>query len=278
MSQVTTLLKQYLFVLASLVLLSACSSKSNQNAKQAALYFGAGTQSLMDQQYTDALNSLLKANELDPKNSEILNNLGMAYYFKGEKELAIKHLNLSLEYNENNSDAKQNLASIYFKDGNLKNAEKLYKEVLRDLTYDKQARTLYNLGMIEIQNKNNLAAEDYFQKSIKEDENYCPSYFQIGLLKYNQRQFNKALRNFKEATQGLCTNSPIAHYYQGLSLTELRRFDDARIKFDEIESRFKKSIYAIKSRNKIVELNDLEARHKTEESHATRKVLESPEF
>lgn len=263
----------------SMLILTACASKDSQlKEKQAALYFGAGTQSLIDRQYTEALKNLLEANKLDPENSEILNNLGMAYYFKGERDLAVIHLKKSLEVNEKNSDARINLASIYFKDNNFDEAEKIYKQVLKDLTYDKQARTYYNLGMLEIQGKRNVVgAENYFKKSIKEDDNYCPSYYQLGLIQYQRRQFNSALRNFKEASMGTCFESPAPHYYQAITLIELKRYDDARIKLEEIDTRFKKSTYAVKARSKAIELQGIE-KTKSSESHASRKVLESPDF
>src|SRR5665647_1123166 len=221
-----------------LLILSSCASKKDSlNQKQANLYFGAGTQSLIDQKYTDALASLLKANELDPDNSQILNNLGMAYYFKGERDLAVTNLNQALKIDEKNSDARVNLASIYYKDGNYDQAEKIYKVVLQDLTYDKQARTLYNLGVMQLQVRKNMAsAENYFLKSIKEDENYCPSHFQMGIIHYKQGSFNKALRNFKNASLGTCYESPASHYYQALTLTELHRYEDAHLKFAEIDT------------------------------------------
>lgn len=268
-----------ILVLGLFMLASCATRQSELKQKQAGIYFGAGTQSLMERQYTDALKNLLKANELDPDNAEILNNLGMAYYFKGERDMAIKYLNQSLEIDENNSDAKLNLASIHYKDGDIESAEKIYKQVLKDLTYDKQARTLYNLGVIELQNKKNtVGAENYFKKSIKEDDNYCPSYYQLGLIQYKRRQFNSALRNFKEAAMGTCYDAPAPHYYQAMTLVELRRYEEARIKLDEIDTRFKKSVYAVKARTKAIELNDIELRNKSTESHASRKVLESPDF
>lgn len=267
-------------LILGLFMLASCASRQSElKHKQAGIYFGAGTQSLMERQYTDALKNLLKANELDPDNAEILNNLGMAYYFKGERDMAIKYLSQSLEIDENNSDAKLNLASIHYKDGDVENAEKIYKQVLKDLTYDKQARTLYNLGVIELQNKKNtVGAENYFKKSIKEDDNYCPSYYQLGLIQYKRRQFNSALRNFKEAGMGTCYDAPAPHYYQAMTLIELRRYEEARIKLDDIDTRFKKSVYAVKARTKAIELNDIELRNKSTESHASRKVLESPDF
>lgn len=272
-------LKNAAVLVLGLFLLTSCASKAEKaKSKKADLYFGAGTQSLMTQQYTDALTNLLKANKLKPNNSDILNNLGMAYYFKGETNLAIKTLNRSLEINSRNSDTKVNLASIYFKNGEYDRAEKLYKEVLSDLTYDKQARTYYNLGMLEVQARNNsVKAENYFKKSINEDDNYCPSYYQLGLLQYARKQFNPALSNFKEASMGSCFESPGPHYHQALVLIKLRRFDEARLKLDEVETRFKKSIFAVKARSKVLEIDELESKKATE-SHASRNVLETPEF
>jgi type IV pilus assembly protein PilF len=263
----------------SMLLLAACSTSNTKlHAKQASLYFGAGTQSLMEKQYTEALKNLLEANKLDSNNPDILNNLGMAYYFKGEKELAIQHLKLSLKYNNENSDAYTNLASIYYRDGKVDEAEKLYKKVLKDLTYDKQARTFFNLGVIELQSRRNMVtAENYFKKSIKEDDNYCPSYHYLGLIQYNRRQFNSALRSFKDASMGSCYDSPAPHYYQALTMIELRRFDEARMKLDEIESRFKKSQYANKARYKVIELNEI-VKTKSYESHASKRMLESSDF
>jgi Tfp pilus assembly protein PilF len=269
-------------VLIFLVLMTAvaCSSSRKNEKNQAALYFGAGTQSLMSQQYTEALTNLLKANQLDPDNSEILTNLAMAYYFKGEKETAIRYLKRSVELDGSNSDAKVNLASIHYHDGNIAKAEQTYKEVLRDLTYDKQARTFYNLGVLELEKKNNsVAAENYFRKSLKEDDNYCPSYYQIGLMQFKRKQFHLALKSFKDATLGTCNESAISHYYQALTLTELKRFSEARMKYDEIDSRFRNSDYAEKARKKLIELNFVEKNTlNMDEGHASRKLLESPDF
>lgn len=267
-------------VLMAAFLLGACASKTKEiSDKQALIYFGSGTQSLMNAQYTDALTNLMKANAIEPNNPIIFTNLGMAYYFKEERETAIKYLEKAIKLDPENSDAKLNLASIYYNDGDIDRSEKLYKLVLKDLTYDKQARTHYNLGMLEIQKrKNAVAAENYFKKAIKEDDNYCSAYLQLALIQYNRRQFNTALKNFKQSTMGTCYESAAGHYYQGLTLIELNNFLDARLKFDEISTKFSKTVYGVKARTKAIEINEIEARHNSGENHASRKLLESPEF
>jgi type IV pilus assembly protein PilF len=270
------ILARIMTTLCILALLVSCSSRNKKKQERAELYFGAGTQSLMNQEYTDALTNLLKANELDPENPEIINNLAMAYYFKGEKDLAVKALKKSLALKDN-SDAKVNLASIHFEKGDLNTAEKLYRNVLKDLTYDKQARTLYNLGLIEMKRGKNVLAENYFRKSAKEDSSYCPAFFQLGMLNYNRRQFEKALKNFREATIGTCYDQPASHFYQGLSLNGLKRYHEAMMKFDEIDARFKSSEYAGKARKQILMIQGIDTTTK-EEVHASRKVHEAPEF
>ncbi|MFE2008978.1 hypothetical protein ACFW6U_27325, partial [Pseudomonas guariconensis] len=65
--------------------------------------------------------------------------------------------------------------------------------------------------------------------------------------------------------------------YQAITLIELKRYDDARIKLEEIDTRFKKSTYAVRARSKAIELQGIE-KTKSSESHASRKVLESPDF
>lgn len=264
------------------LLLFAVSCASNEQkvrAKQADLYFGAGTQGLMEQDYTTALTNLLKAHELDPESSEILTNLGMAYFFKGQRDLAVKSLKDALKLKETNSDAKVNLASIYYQEGRINEAEALYKQVVGDLTYDKQARTYYNLALIELEARRNAqAAEKYLLLSIKEDINYCPSHLKLGMIQQERRMLQTALKTFKDATLGTCYDSPAPHYFQALTLAQLGRADEARMKFEEVINRFRSDAYAVKARAKVVELNEIRNNYHSIESRTPRKVLESPEF
>jgi hypothetical protein len=77
---------------------------------------------------------------------------------------------------------------------------------------------------------------------------------------------------------GVCYESPAAHYYQAVTLTGLKRFHEARMKYDEIDARFKTSEFAVKARSNLLELNELEKNYHTEDAHASRKMFESPEF
>lgn len=270
---------QGLLLIAALLIVVSCASKTREMSKKAQLLFNAGTQSLMTSDYTEALTNLMKANEIEKNNPEILNNLGMAYYFKGDSTLAMKCLTRALELDPKNSDARSNIAAVLYEQNRTEEAERLYKEVLRDLTFDKQARTYYNLGILELERrKNSEAAEKYFLSSLKESQDYCPSHFKLGTIYFGRRQFSKAHYRFREATMGTCLNSATAHYHQALALIELRKFDDARMKLDEIQNRFSRTQFAVRARAKSLELDEMQKHYGTIEARSPRKVIQSPEF
>ncbi len=107
--------------------LASCASQNKKELssaqKKAKLYFSQGTRNLVAQDYTKALSNLMEAVALDPDNSEIHNNLGMAYFFKNSRQKAVAHIKRSIQLDHKNTDAKLNLATIYMNEGNLSQAE-----------------------------------------------------------------------------------------------------------------------------------------------------------
>lgn len=271
-------MRKSIAICALSTLLVACASKQDKiNKKQSELHFGAGTQALINRDYNSALTNLMKANELRPGQADVLVNLAMAYYFKGHKDLAIKSLDEALKIDPKNSDALVNLASIYYERSNINEAEKLYKRVLENLTYDKQARTYFNLSLIESEKRKNFtSAEEYLHLSIKENANYCPAHLKLGLIKYQKRDFKNALSAFKNAISGTCYEDPKPHYYLGLTFERLGRFGEARMKFEEIINRFPSAPITASARTKVIELRNHGPELKTSSNQSTR--LNSPEF
>lgn len=264
------------FVLA---LVSACASQqASKQSKLAEISYSYGTQALMTKDYTGAITHLLKAAELDPKNPEVHNNLGMAYYFKGEKQAAKTHVQKALDLDEKNTDARSNLASLLFEEGDLAGAERIYLQCLKDLTYEKQARIYLNLGLIELRRGNTPKATAYMQRSVKEDENYCPAWFQLGQISFKQKNFKQAQTNFKNAGMGACAEDPAAWYWQALTLIESREYLNARIKLDELTTRFPSSAYAAMAKEKLSALTLLEQRHYSETVTSPSQETSTPSF
>lgn len=240
-------MKIFIFLALSFLLASCAGNgikDKTPEEKKSDLYYGHGTQALIDKDYTTALSHLQKALELSPKDEKIHNNLGMAYFFKGESAKAITHLQKSIDLDDSNSDARVNLAGIYYSQGKLDLALKQYEMVTKNLTYQHQFRTYYNMALIlEKQNKPSLARE-YIAKSVKENQEYCPAYFLEGKMNEKVRDWKGAFDSYLNATKGKCYQEPAPHFAQAQMLIKLGKYSEAREKLEMVMTEFNRTPYA----------------------------------
>jgi Tfp pilus assembly protein PilF len=256
--------------------------KMTTEEKKAELYYDHGTSKLMSKDYTEALDYLLKARDLEPKSSKIHNNLGMAYYFKGESNNAVKHLKLAVEYDEKNADAKNNLASLYFNLGKIQDAERLYHQILKNLVYKKQYRIYYNLALISLKKGQNFKAKDYLKQSIKEKDDYCIAHLKLGQLEEKSFQFKTAMKHYKDAVNGVCYDFPASHYFLGQLYSKLNDNKNAEAEFRTIMDKFKTSQFAAFAEKRLHELvrdriypQDIDG---TTQEIQTKNNFQSPSF
>lgn len=248
---------------ALILILTSCASNQKTaedmiKNKKARLYYDQGTQELADKEYTAALGHLQKAYKHEPDNTHILNNLGMAYYFKGATGSAIKFIDKALDLDAKNTPARMNLATIHMKNKDYGAAEKEYIKITKDLTYMAQFRTYFNLGLLYQAKGMQKKANNYFNKAIKENENYCPAHFQLANHFYKKRDYKMALKKYKDASFGVCYNNPIPHLKQAKTLSKLGRYKKARITLNKIIERFGTTKYRSIAQNELREINRLE--------------------
>ncbi len=252
-----------LFISATLLsLLMSCATRApgelkqkSNTEKKAELYYDYGTNALVAKEYTKALTNLKKAVNIIDDDSRFHNNLGMAYYFKGDSRNAIKHLNESISLDPKNSDAKNNLASIYFAKGEDKKAEKLYREILKDLEYPKQFRVHYNLGLLALKNGQVNKAISLLEKATEINKTYCPAHYQLGQISYRNHNYHQASTYFQNAYMGSCSENPSPYYQEALSLFNLGEDAKALLKFKEVINKFPTSKEAILANRKIKSLS-----------------------
>ena len=237
-------------------LLTGCSSfnRTAPDKKKAELYFSQGTTELVNKNYTKALEYLLKARELNSKDTRIYNNLGMSYYFKGRQEEALIYLKKSIALDGRNSDARNNLAGIYMEKGNWEAAKREYLEVLKDLLYDNQYRTYYNLALLDLRQNRNVSAIKYLKKSLEDKTDYCPALYQLGLLEKKQNNYLKALEYFQEGIKGACYEKPAPHLQLGVVWEELGEIGKAESKYKDVAKRFPETEYASLANRRLEDL------------------------
>jgi len=244
-----------LYFVLIMSLLSCSGLKNSKEEKRAEIYFAQGTRSLIKKDFTNALINLKKAKELSPRRSDIFNNLGMAYYFKGKKKTAASNIKRAIQLDSKNTEARSNLASIYVEANKLKSARKLYIQILDDLTYKKQDQTYYNLGVIDLKVKNTRRAMSYFKKSVSKNQFNCNAHFQLGTHYLKANHLQEAKKHFAEGSDGPCFKMQASHYYLGLTNMKLGNYERAYKDFSLFTKRFPKSKYVNLAKRKIASMN-----------------------
>jgi type IV pilus assembly protein PilF len=246
--------------LALIVVFAVSCSSSNKHLQQspaekkADLLYQYGTEKLVHKDYTAALKFLSDAEQVNPDNSKLQNNLGMTYLFKKKSELAIKHLKLAISLDKYNSDARNNLASIFYQQKKFDSALTEYKEILKHLTYNRQYRTYYNMALIyNKKDKMDLVLE-YLNKSIEEKNDYCPAHYKLGKYYYSNKRFNLALDHFHQSALGICFENPAPYFWKAKTLASQKRYFKAKQKFKELIKKFPKSGY---SKNAYKEISNV---------------------
>lgn len=276
-------------ILFSSLLLTACSSnpelaERTVEQKKAEIYYSQGTNDLIKKNYSQALVNLLKAKEFDSKDSLIRNNLGMAYYFREQPELAEKELKAAIDLEKKNSDAKANLGTIYMEKNRLKEARALFDEVALDLTYQNQFRNYYNLSVLALKEGDRALAFEFLFKSIKEKSDYCQAHFKLGELYTEEYKFKQALESFRESTKGTCVSEPAPHFQQALALMNLGHFEEARTKFKTIIEKFPKTKFVAQANHQLKKLSnqmkEQSANNRTFQTEVIKEsqTIDSPNF
>jgi Tfp pilus assembly protein PilF len=267
---------------------ASCASNTSVNKtteqKKAELYYGHGTSMLLAQDYRQALKLLLEAQALDGDNPKILNNLGMTYYFLDQKELAFDNLKRAIKIDPMHSDARVNLGSLYLENKEYKKALEQYQQVLKDLTYEHQFRTHYNIGLIYLRLGNKKEAKKQLLLSNTQNQDYCPASFELGNIFYKEYRYNSALKWFIEATKGKCYENPGPLYMQAMTLLELNDFQASRLKFQEVIERFSASRYSTMANLKLNEIKNQQILEQKEKGTYRKKeknaknIFNSPSF
>ena len=263
--------------LALLTGLLGCGSphKKTNSQEKAALYYQYGSRQLVQKDYTSALENLLQANQLHPDNPDIINNLALAYYYKGRYPTAKKLLQKVLKHSPQHSDTLNNLGTLAMKEGNLDQAQECFERVSKHLLFKKQFITYHNLSKIAARRGQIALSRKYNEQSLQEFDRYCPALFHHGLLFYRQRQWVQANESFKRASQGTCYDYIGNHWYQAKSLRQLNQLGEAEQILEKIKVNFPRSPYLKKITTELKEIRKIKNSTRYQER---RNTLNVPSF
>ncbi|MHC4791804.1 MAG: tetratricopeptide repeat protein [Planctomycetota bacterium] len=188
-----------------LLSLTACAESKAIKKKKAEAARKVGEAYLLQENYRAALEELLKAEKLYPKDHILQNDLGIVYRKMGRVDLAIKHLKKAVKLNPKYAPAFNNLGTAYYDKGDWDAAIDYFKKVSEDLLYATPHFAYYNLGKAYYMKKEYSRAEEYLLKALDVESRYVEPLVELGrtyMAMGRNSEANAALKSAIEQIPG----------------------------------------------------------------------------
>ena len=157
-----------LILLLSAVVLSACAGSQSrvEVEKKAAATRTIGEAYMRQGNYPAALRELLNAQELNPEDHIVYNDLGLCYMAKKMMTEAIAHFKKAIALKPSYAPARNNLGSAYMVLKEYDAAIEVFKEITKDALYATPHYPLANLGTAYFYKGDYQTALDYYKKAL----------------------------------------------------------------------------------------------------------------
>jgi Tfp pilus assembly protein PilF len=163
------------------LIFSLASCADIELKKQEEAIRGVGEAYISQNDYTAALNELLKAEKIYTNDPHLHNDLGLVYMAKDKLSLAIEHFKKAIDLKPDYAPARNNLGTAYLAMKNWDSAIICFKEVTGDLLYATPHYPLTNLGWAYYNKKEFALAEQFYREALKIEPNYYVALRGLGL-------------------------------------------------------------------------------------------------
>lgn len=229
-----------------------CASWGNQNKEKAVLYLEMANTQIENNNLALALKDLLTAEELDPSNPVIQNNLGLVYFLRERYQLSEKHFSKAVSLSPQFTDARNNHARVLIELGRFPEAEKQLNIVLNDLTYVALEKGYVNMGLLRFNQKRYADAITNFQKALKGQPDNCAANTMIGRSYFEEKDYMAAAESLDRAIefcQKQLEDEP--HYFSALTYYRLGNREKALARFRELLNYYPNGVYRERARGMI---------------------------
>lgn len=242
---------RYLLV-GLLCLFTACTSVGKNDKERAALHLQIGTGYLSQGQYPQAMSELLRAQQLDPANPYVLNNLGLAFYVRGRLKQAEEKFKKAIELAPRFSEAKNNLARVMIDDRRFKEALVLLHDVEGDLTYEYPEKTFSNLGLAYFEQGEYKKAEEYLGRSMEMRRQSCTTANYYGRTLLEMKRFLQSAEILDRAVEYCrATRFEDPLYFSAMSYFSIGEKEKSRARLEELLKDYPKSKYVAKAKGML---------------------------
>ena len=245
---------KFIIIIPALVLsLVGCrTAPSKEKQERAALHMQIGTGYLSKGLYPQAMTELMRAEQLDPQNPYVQNNLGISYYVRGRFKQAESRFRQAIKFEPKFSDAKNNLARTLIDQKEYPEAIKLLHDVEGDLTYQAPEKTYSNLGMAYFEMGNFKKAGEYLERSMQIRRESCTTANYYGRTLFETKKIKESAKVLDQAIEYCRTakfEDPI--YYSAMSYFTLGQKEKTKARIDELLKDYPKSKYVAKAKGML---------------------------
>jgi tetratricopeptide (TPR) repeat protein len=135
--------------------------------------------------------------QLTPDSDSVAYNLGLAYTKAGQEDKALAALERAVTLNPQRSEAYLKMASIYEHRKDMARAEEMYQK-FSAADPANAAVSFYNIGVIAWNENRNKEAAQYFRKAVEIDPKYAPAHRELARTLMASQDFAGALKHFQE--------------------------------------------------------------------------------
>lgn len=213
----------------------SCVANANleEQKKEVENYKRIAGEYMAENNYTSALKTLLKAENLYADDPELQNYLGQTYQKKGRNDLAVIHLKKAIELRPDYSIAKNNLGTVYIDMKQWDLAIPYFKEASEDLTYQTPHRALNNLGLVYFNKGDYPLAEQYYRKALAYNPQFVNSLLGLARTLIAMEKYSEAI-HFLEQAVSLAPQIPHLYFDLGEAYSLSGQYDQARKSYDKV--------------------------------------------
>jgi tetratricopeptide (TPR) repeat protein len=214
------------------IILTGCAEDKALTKRQSLAKQDLGKSFLAQGDFTAGLNELLKAEELNPENSEIQYNLAIAYRFKDLHSKSITHFKKAIELRQNFSEAYNDLGNTYLILSKFDLAIKCFEKTLENPVYATPHFAYNNLGQAYYNKGEYKKAVESYLKAIKYQPSFSMAFHHLGITYEAMNEWDKAIGAYKESIQ-YAPKDPRSHFYLGKLYLKLEKPSLAIEKLEE---------------------------------------------
>jgi Tfp pilus assembly protein PilF len=173
-------------------------SEEEKNVKRATSFLDLGADHLSNNRPGLALREFLRAESLDPRNPQIQNGLGEAYWARDRMADAEMHFRKALDLYAEHHDSRMNLTALLIRGGRYEEAIEQCEILVEDATYPTPWRALGNQGWAELQLGRIPQARASLNRALEFSPTFWPATLSLAILESQAGRALEAVGLYQE--------------------------------------------------------------------------------